>query len=154
MVGRDTRRATRRLVTGLLGVATCFAAATRPALTEENPSAPSGPPASGTSVSQPAAQQPGAAPQGGMIIYIDPQTGAVRQDPAPGTVPLQLSPQERNAFGTSHEGLVQAPSAQPGGGVKLDLQGRFQSPLIGTIDGDGQLKTQHLGDTPGSGDKK
>jgi hypothetical protein len=152
--GQYAKQVLPRLLTALLGVAAFFAAATRPALTGENPSAGDGQAGSGTSLSQPPAQQPGGAPQGGMIIYIDPQTGAIRQDPAPGTVPLQLSPQERNAFGTSHEGLVQAPSAQPGGGVKLDLQGRFQSPLIGTIDGDGQIKTQHLGDTPGSGDKK
>jgi hypothetical protein len=40
----------------------------------------------------------------------------------------------------------------PGGGVKLDLQGRFHSPLAATIGPDGKLKMQHLGE-PDSGDK-
>lgn len=80
----------------------------------------------------------------GIVVYIDPQTGAVRPDPASGTVPLQLTPQDTNAASTSHEGLVETPSPVPGGGVALDLQGRFQSPLIGTIDADGRARVQHL----------
>jgi hypothetical protein len=87
-----------------------------------------------------------------MIIHIDPQTGELRKTPAPGTMPLQLSPQERNAFSTSHQGLVELPSSVPGGGVKLDLQGRFQSPLVVTVDPDGKLKMEHLGEPPESGD--
>jgi len=35
----------------------------------------------------------------------------------------------------------------PGGGVKVDLQGRFRSPLIATVGADGKLKTQHLGES-------
>ena len=34
----------------------------------------------------------------------------------------------------------------PGGGVKLDLQGRFQSPLIATVDENGKVRMQHLGE--------
>jgi hypothetical protein len=82
--------------------------------------------------------------ESGMVVYVDPQTGVVRSEPAPGTVPLQLTPQERNALSTSHEGLVEVPL--PGGGHKLDLQGRFQSPLIGTMGPDGKLRIQHLGE--------
>jgi hypothetical protein len=89
-----------------------------------------------------------------MTIYIDPQTGEIRSDPAPGTVPLQLNPQQQNAFSTSHQGLVEVPSTEPGGGVKLDLQGRFQSPLIVTIDKNGKLKTRHLDGPRESGDNK
>src|SRR5712691_7100731 len=95
--------------------------------------------------SQPAAVPKGAA---GMTIHIDPQTGAILKEPAPGAVPLQLSPQLRNSLSTSHQGLVETPSAAAGGGVKLDLQGRFQNPLIVTIDADGKLKMQHLDETP------
>jgi hypothetical protein len=84
----------------------------------------------------------------GMTIYIDPQTGAILKEPAPGTVPLQLTPQLRNALSTSHQGLAETPSAVPGGGIKLDLQGRFQNPLFVTIDAAGKLKMQHLGETP------
>jgi len=49
---------------------------------------------------------------------------------------------------------VEVPSPVPGGGVKVDLHGRFQSPLIVTIDANGKVKTQHLGETPASSDKK
>jgi hypothetical protein len=83
-----------------------------------------------------------------MKIYIDPQIGAILREPAPGTAPLQLSPELRNALSTSHQGLVEAPSSVPGGGVKVDLQGRFQSPLVVTIDSSGKVKMQHLGEPP------
>ena len=135
--GRYAMQMTPRLLTSLLGVATCFVLAA-PAAAADDPPAVAG-------------QAPAGA---GMTIYIDPQTGAIRSDPAPGTEPLQLSPEERNALSTSQEGLVEVPSPVPGGGSKVDLQGRFQSPLIGTIDANGKFKMQHLGDTPGSGDKK
>jgi hypothetical protein len=94
--------------------------------------------------------QPAAAPEGaaGMTIHVDPQTGAILKEPAPGTVPLQLTPQLRNALSTSHQGLVERPSSVAGGGIKLDLQGRFQNPLIVTIDADGKLTMQHLDEAP------
>jgi hypothetical protein len=79
----------------------------------------------------------------GMTVHVDPRTGQILEQPAPGTEPLQLSPQERSRLSTSHQGLVEVPV--PGGGYKLDLQGRFQSPLIGTVGGDGKLRMQHLG---------
>jgi hypothetical protein len=84
----------------------------------------------------------------GMTIHVDPQTGAILKEPAPGAVPLQLTPQLRNSLSTSHQGLVETPSAAPGGGIKLDLQGRFQNPLIVTTDANGKLKMQHLDETP------
>ena len=84
----------------------------------------------------------------GMIVYIDPSTGEVLSGPAPGAQPLQLSPAERNALSTSHQGLVQVPSTVPGGGVKLDLRGRFQSPLIAVVAADGTANVHHLEDLP------
>jgi hypothetical protein len=87
-------------------------------------------------------------PSSGMIVYIDPQTGAILPAPAPGTLPLQFSPAELNAARTDHEGLVEAPSSGPAGGVSLNLQGRFQNPLVGTIDANGNAKVQHLPVTP------
>ena len=94
-------------------------------------------------------ERPAAIPEGaaGMTIYIDPQTGTILKEPAPGTVPLQLTPQLQNALSTSHQGLVETPSSVAGGGVKLDLQGRFQNPLIVTIDASGKVKMQHLDET-------
>ena len=117
-------------------------------------------PAEGQSVS-PGQTQPGAhadasqplatVPEGaaGMVIYVDPQTGALLQEPAPGTVPLRLTPQLQNALSTSQHDLVETPAA--GGGVKVDLQGRFQSPLAATIDANGNLRLQHLPAMPESG---
>jgi hypothetical protein len=80
----------------------------------------------------------------GMMIYIDPTTGQLLKEPAPGAAPLAVSPALDNARSTSHQGLVEVPSAVPGGGVKVDLQGRFQSPLIGAIDADGKVRMHHL----------
>ena len=156
------KQVTRRLLTRLLGVAACIAVTAQPAFSEEDPLVPSGQTqnGSGTSVPQPSAEKPAAVPEvaaGGLRVYIDPQTGAIRQTPFPGSAPLQLTPREQNALSTSHEGLVEVPSALPGGGVKLDLQGRFQSPLIATIDATGKVKMQHLGEQHGtheSGDNK
>jgi hypothetical protein len=98
----------------------------------------------------PPAAPGGESPSGGsgMVIYVDPQTGAILRQPAPGAAPLLLSPQQQNALSTSHQGLVEVPSSVPGGGVKVDLQGRFRSPVIGTIGADGQLRLQHLPETP------
>jgi hypothetical protein len=97
--------------------------AVRPALSEEEPSAPAA----------------------GMKIHIDPKTGTFSKEPAPGTVPLQLSPQEMNALSTSHQGLVEVPSPVPGGGMMLNVQGRFQNPVAATIGPDGKVRLHHLG---------
>ena len=152
------KRVTRSLLTSLLGAAACFAVAARPAFAGEGQTGPSvqTQAGSGTSVPQPPAEKPAAVPGGapGMMIYVDPKTGKFLKEPAPGHVPLELSPQLQNALSTSHEGLVEVPSSVPGGGIKLDLQGRFQSPLFGTIDADGKLKMQHLKETSESGDEK
>lgn len=102
------------------------------------------------------AEKAAVAPEGaaGMTIHIDPRTGARLPEPAAGSVPLPLSPQLRDALSTSHQGLVEVPSPVPGGGVKLDLQGRFQSPLVVTIDADGKTRTRHIGPQSETSDKK
>ena len=124
------RRVTRRLLTSLLAAGACLVVA-EPAFPGEG--------------------QP--APAGGMTIHIDPQTGTILKEPAHGTVPLQLTPELQNALSTADTGLVEVPSGVPGKGVKIDLQGRFQSPLIVTIDADGGVKMQHLNEAPGSAGK-
>lgn len=93
-------------------------------------------------------------PSRGMLIYIDPQTGALLREPAPGTVPLQLTPAFQDAVSTSHQGLVEVPSPAPGGGVSVNLQGRFQSPLFVTTDANGKVRIQHLDETHESDAKK
>jgi len=124
-------RVTHRLLTGLLAAGACFAVAVPPAL--------------------PGDGQPGAS---GMVIYIDPQTGAILKEPAPGTVPLQLTPDQQNALSTSDQGLVETPSSAPGGGVKVDLQGRFRSPLFATTDANGKVTIHHLHEAPAPGEQK
>jgi hypothetical protein len=120
----------------------CVAAAALPATAEEGQQpAPHG----GTDVSKDAP---------GMRAFVDPQTGELVREPAPGTAPLQPSPAERDAFSTSHQGLVEAPSPVPGGGFTLDLQGRFQSPLTATVGPDGTVTIQHQHADGPSGDKK
>jgi hypothetical protein len=104
-----------------------------------------------------AGDKPPAAVKGsaqGMTIHIDPKTGAILREPAPGSVPLQLSPQLGNAVSTSHQGLVESPITAPGGGVQVDLQGRFQHPLVVTIDEHGKMKMHHLHETPGAPDHR
>jgi hypothetical protein len=137
-------------------VGACFVFGMQPAvsgdLTDHAPGSPQGPgtptPASSDATS---ASTPTAA--GGMMIHIDPQTGALTKD-APPTAPLSLSPAEQNAFSTSHQGLVETPSPVPGGGVMIHLQGRFQHPLSATIDDAGKLTIRHLEPTPRSGQPK
>ena len=145
------------LLIGLFTAGACFAVTAPSTFSGESRSVPSGQTqtVSGASGSHQPAEKPAAvsgAP--GMTIYIDPQTGAILNEPAPGTVPLQLTPELQNALSTSDQGLVEVPSSVPGGGVTVDLQGRFQSPLIATTDANGKVKIQHLHEMPGTDDKK
>lgn len=82
-----------------------------------------------------------------MRIYINPKTGKIEPPPSDMTLPA-LSRAERNAMSTSHDGLEEEPSSVPGGGVRLDLKGRFRSPLIATQNGTGKLQFKHLHATP------
>ena len=142
----------RRSLTALLATAACFAWVARPAFSAENAPIASGPvPATqATSESRSPAGNPAAAPQSapGQRVHIDPQTGRFLKEPPAGRPPLSLSPQTRNAMSTSHEGLAEEPSTVPGGGYKLDLKGRFRSPLFATIDADGKVRTRHLDEAP------
>src|SRR5262247_4166969 len=136
----------------LLTLVAWFGMVVPPAFPEDGPSASPG--QTQTRASAGATPPPAAVPAGagGMLIYIDPPTGVVRNAPAPGTVPLQATPALQNALSTSHHGLVETPAA--GGGVKVDLQGRFKSPLAATIDANGDLRMQHLPALPESGHTK
>jgi hypothetical protein len=133
--------------TQLLGVVACFAASAQSGSAEEGQPSVAAPGHAGTTAD---VAPPKVAP-GGMRAFIDPQTGRFVSEPAPGTPPLELSPAELNAFSTSDQGLVEVPSTVPGGGVKVDLQGRFQSPLTATVGADGKVT---IGHAPPPGDKK
>lgn len=89
-----------------------------------------------------------------MRVYVDPNTGEILQPPAGAPANETIESQEEEAFSTSSEGLVETPSPVPGGGVILDLQGRFQSPLVATQRPDGQISIEHKPVAPGCGEKK
>jgi hypothetical protein len=82
-------------------------------------------------------------PQGspGMRVYVDPETGEFTVPPKEARAVEAPAPEA--AFSSSHEGLVEVRSSVPGGGILLDLQGRFRSPLTATLGTDGKLKMQH-----------
>ncbi len=82
----------------------------------------------------------------GMRAYLDPVTGEFGVPPsweeeAQGTEAL-VAPGAPAS--TSDAGLVETTSPVPGGGVTVDLQGRFQSPLVATIGTDGKMTMRHL----------
>lgn len=66
-----------------------------------------------------------------MVTYIDPETGELVSAPASGQ-----APELGDAVNTSDEGLELQPSPVPGGGVMIDLQGRYQNTVIVTGDSD------------------
>ena len=128
---QKTSRFGHRLVMGLFGVAACIAAIGQPAAAEDAAPKPQAAPAPG---------------QAGMIVNVDPQTGQILPAPAPGTPAPQMTPADQNRMSTSFQGLVERPA--PGGGFMVDLQGRFQSPLMATIGPDGKVTVFHAGDQP------
>jgi hypothetical protein len=89
----------------------------------------------------------------GMRVYVNPNTGEIMQPPV-GAPAAETTQSLEKAFSTSSEGLVETPSSVPGGGVILDLQGRFRSPLVATQGADGKISIEHMPVTPGSGEKK
>lgn len=83
--------------------------------------------------------------QAGYRAYIDPDTGQLTSPPTPqARKSLPLNPNEQNAMSTSHTGLSQ--ENIPGKGVKLNLQGRFQSSTFATIEDSGEVSISHSKD--------
>ena len=82
----------------------------------------------------PASAEPSApAGRAGSWVQVDPQTG--QRVPSQGrTVAIPPSA----AFSSSHSGLVEVPA--PAGGMMIDLQGRFRSAAIATVDADGHAR--------------
>ena len=73
----------------------------------------------------------------GMKAYVDPATGALLPE-RPANLPAEPA---SAALDRSTAGLVEVPG--PRGGTMIDLQGRFQSPLVATIAPDGTLRVRH-----------
>ena len=88
-----------------------------------------------------------APPSASMRAHVDPNTGAIVTAPVGPSTPAQIPP----AASHSTEGLVEKPA--PGGGVMLDLQGRFLSPMTATVAPDGAPHAKCHGpqaETPGA----
>ena len=83
----------------------------------------------------------------GIFVHIDPVTGQVLKDP----------PAASSAGETRHPLLYSAPaetpqvlelpSPTPGGGVMVNLNGQFHTPLVATIDEHGHIKFEHRPET-------
>jgi len=73
----------------------------------------------------------------GLIIHVDPATGAILDEPAPGATKLAVPAELAERWSTSDEGLVQEPHAS--GGVYMNLQGRFENGMVATVTTDGKL---------------
>ena len=71
----------------------------------------------------------------GLRVYRDPQTGQLGPPP-PGIQPPDLTAAEKHMLNRSDRGL-QARTL-PGGGVAVDLQGRYQSMAVATVGADGK----------------
>ena len=115
-----------------IAIATTFLVSARPAAADD--------------ANAPTSDAPDAAPgRAGQRIHIDPQTG--KRVPAPaGSVAIPADP----AFSTSHGGLVEEPA--PGGGVMIDLQGRFRSAATAAVGADGKADLDCV--PPGTADRK
>lgn len=75
----------------------------------------------------------------GLVINIDPATGAIVEDAVPGATRLAIPTALSERWSTSDEGLVEMPNPSGGKGVYVNLQGRFENGMVGTIDADGKL---------------
>lgn len=89
---------------------------------------------------KPAADNAAVVEAPGYKAYID-ATGKIVSAPPANVAPPAMSASEKNAASTSSEGLHEEPVAT--GGYKVDLQGRFQSPMLAKTDSDGKLATYH-----------
>ena len=100
----------------------------------------------------PAANTPPAPPRGGRVAIIDPQTGQLLTAEAaallrrlePRAAPLQaFEVQLRERLGASQDvGGLEEQRLQAGA-VKIDLEGRFRSPLVARIGPDSHVAVRH-----------
>jgi hypothetical protein len=88
-----------------------------------------------------------------IIVHIDPQTGRIITPPTtplPGQVP-------QSPLDTAKQPLPQLQqtlSPVPGGGVMIQLDERFHTPLTATIDADGKVRFEHKPAVSGTNDKE
>jgi len=76
----------------------------------------------------------------GLVLNLDPNTGAILDHPTASATRLAVAPELANAMSTSDDGLVELPNPSGGKGMYANLEGRFQSAMVGTTV-DGKLVT-------------
>ena len=93
------------------------------------------------------AEQPGAAAgrtEAGQKAYIDPDSGDLVSQLTNGTEAAPEDPAIPQAsLSVSEEAMKEEPSPVFGGGVMIDLNGRFQNPVSATIAEDGSATVDH-----------
>ena len=72
----------------------------------------------------------------GMRLYVDPDTGEFVETPSE-AAPVEMAQDEMGQFSTSTAGLFEEEA--PGGGIMVNLQGRFQQAYVAVIDESGNL---------------
>lgn len=75
----------------------------------------------------------------GMVVHIDPTTGRFIPE-MPGGVTL---PSPADAARASVPELFETTSPVAGGGVMVDLNGQFETPLAASVDADGKITLKH-----------
>ena len=73
---------------------------------------------------------------------IEPETGEFVNPPEQET-PATSESIQPSALSISAETMEEESSPVPGGGVMIDLKGRFQSPVSATIEGNGEPTVEH-----------
>lgn len=74
--------------------------------------------------------------------YIDPDSGELVASPE-GDVRAVEASTVPSTLSTSVEGLEEEPSPVPGGGMMIDLKGRFSKPLSATVEDSDKPKIEH-----------
>jgi len=75
----------------------------------------------------------------GLIINVDPTTGAILEQAAPGATKLEVPAELAERWSTSDEGLIEQPNPSGGKGMYMNLQGRFENGMVATVDASGKL---------------
>lgn len=76
----------------------------------------------------------------GLVLNIDPNTGVIIDHPAVGSSKLAIPAELANRMSTSDDGLVEKPNPSGGKGTYVNLQGRYENAMVGTV-ADGKLVT-------------
>ncbi|WP_456405579.1 hypothetical protein [Thiolapillus sp.] len=85
----------------------------------------------------------------GYRAFIDPESGRLTTPTKQHALEARrFYPEEANALSTSHAGLFE--EEVPGKGIRLDLQGRFQSGMFATLNNAGKIMLSHSPETTGN----